>query len=149
MIIKKGIKDIVSYVYQQGDLNLEYFSANRAQYGTKAHQAIQERYLEEECEVYVEGRYAIGEHEFHLNGRVDLLLEREGQWIVGEIKSTTRPLDAIIPGDRPTHLAQAKVYAYLLLCEHPEWEQVLVRLIYCDLEGVQTRQSMKCIRRKS
>lgn len=140
MIIKKGIKDIVSYVYQQGDLNLEYFSANRAQYGTKAHQAIQERYLEEECEVYVEGRYAIGEHEFHLNGRVDLLLEREGQWIVGEIKSTTRPLDAIIPGDRSTHLAQAKVYAYLLLCEHPEWEQVLVRLIYCDLEGVQTRQ---------
>lgn len=140
MIIKKGIKDIVSYVYQQGDLNLEYFSANRAQYGTKAHQAIQDNYLDEECEVYVEGSYSIGEHEFHLNGRIDLLLEREGQWIVGEIKSTTRPLDSIVAGDRPTHYAQAKVYAYLLLCKHPEWEQVMVRLIYCDLEGVQTRQ---------
>lgn len=37
----KGVKEVVGYVYQQGDLNLEYFQANRAQHGTNAHQAIQ------------------------------------------------------------------------------------------------------------
>ena len=54
MIIRKGIKEVVSYVYQQGDLNLEYFQANRAQYGTEVHQVIQDQYLDEECEVYLE-----------------------------------------------------------------------------------------------
>ena len=30
MVIQKGVKEVVGYVYQQGDLNLEYFQANRA-----------------------------------------------------------------------------------------------------------------------
>ena len=46
-MIRKGVKEVVSYVYQQGDLNLEYFQANRAKYGTEAHQVIQEQYLDE------------------------------------------------------------------------------------------------------
>lgn len=139
MIIRKGIKEIVSYVYQQGDLNLEYFQANRAQYGTKAHQLIQEHYLEEECEVYLEHLLLIEGHEVHLSGRMDLLLEREGEWIVGEIKSTTRRLETIEENDRPAHYAQAKMYAYLLLCQHLDWEEITVRLIYCDIDGINQR----------
>ena len=96
MIIRKGIKEVVSYVYQQGDLNLEYFQANRAQYGTEVHQVIQDQYLDEECEVYLEHILSLDEHEIHLSGRMDLLLERDGRWIVGEIKSTTRKLEVKI-----------------------------------------------------
>ncbi len=139
MMIRKGIKEVVSYVYQQGDLNLEYFQANRAQYGTKAHQIIQEHYLEEECEVYLEHVLNVDEHEIHLSGRMDLLLERDGRWIVGEIKSTTRRLEMIEENDRPAHYAQAKLYAYLLLCQHLDWEDITVRLIYCDLDGINQR----------
>lgn len=140
MIIRKGIKEVVSYVYQQGDLNLDYFQANRAQYGTKAHQLIQEHYLEEECEVYLEHLLQLEGHDVHLSGRMDLLLERDGKWIVGEIKSTTRRLEAIEENDRPAHYAQAKMYAYLLLCQHLDWEDITVRLIYCDIEGINQRQ---------
>lgn len=135
MIIRKGVKDVVSYVYQQGDLNLEYFQANRAQYGTTAHQAIQKKYLDEECEVYLEETINVDEHMIELSGRMDLLLQREGEWIIGEIKSTTRRLDLIEENDRPVHYAQAKVYAYLFLLKHPELTFITVRLIYCDLEG--------------
>ena len=139
MIIRKGIKEVVSYVYQQGDLNLEYFQANRAQYGTEVHQVIQDQYLDEECEVYLEHILSLDEHEIHLSGRMDLLLERDGRWIVGEIKSTTRKLEVIEENDRPAHYAQAKMYAYLLLCQHLDWEEITVRLIYCDLEGINQR----------
>ena len=139
MIIHKGIKEVVSYVYQQGDLNLEYFQANRAQYGTEAHQVIQDQYLDEECEVYLEHILSLDEHEIHLSGRMDLLLERDGRWIVGEIKSTTRKLEVIEENDRPAHYAQAKMYAYLLLCQHLDWEEITVRLIYCDLDGINQR----------
>ena len=135
MIIRKGVKDVVSYVYQQGDLNLEYFQANRAQYGTTAHQAIQKKYLDEECEVYLEETINVDGHMIELSGRMDLLLQREGEWIIGEIKSTTRRLDLIEENDRPVHYAQAKVYAYLFLLKHPELTFITVRLIYCDLEG--------------
>ena len=131
MIIRKGIKEVVSYVYQQGDLNLEYFQANRAQYGTEVHQVIQDQYLDEECEVYLEHILSLDEHEIHLSGRMDLLLERDGRWIVGEIKSTTRKLEVIEENDRPAH--------YLLLGQHLDWEEITVRLIYCDLEGINQR----------
>ena len=139
MVIRKGVKDVVSYVYQSGDLNLEYFRANRAQYGTQAHQAVQKQYLDEECEVYLEQSVASGEHEVILSGRMDLLLKTTEGWIVGEIKSTLRNLDSIQENDRPTHYAQAKAYAYLLLCQHQELSEITVRLIYCDLDGVLQR----------
>ena len=93
-MIRKGVKEVVSYVYQQGDLNLEYFQANRAKYGTEAHQVVQEQYLDEECEVYIEHVLAVDEHEIQLSGRMDLLLERDGNYIVGEIKSISSGMPA-------------------------------------------------------
>lgn len=135
MIIRKGIKDIVSYVYQSGDLNMEYFSINRAQRGTEAHQAVQKDYQKEECEIHVDHVEAVGKDEFKMTGRMDLLLKSEEEWIVGEIKSTTRNLDFIEAHDRPDHWAQAKFYAYILLRKNPELKRIVVRLIYCDLEG--------------
>ena len=139
MIIRKGIKDIVSYVYQSGDLNLEYFQGNRAQYGIQAHQVVQKQYSDEECEVHVEDTLISGEHQVILSGRMDLLLKEPEGWIVGEIKSTTRKLESIQENDRPDHFAQAKVYAYLLLLKHKEFNEMTIRLIYCDLDGVLQR----------
>ena len=31
------------------------------------------------------------------------------------------------------------MYAYLLLCQHLDWEEITLRLIYCDLEGINQR----------
>jgi len=140
MIIRKGIKDIVSYVYQSGDLNMEYFSMNRAQQGTLAHQAIQKHYRKEECEIHVDHEETIGEDQFRISGRMDLLLKSDTGWVVGEIKSTTRNLDAIAADDRPDHWAQAKFYAYILLKKSPKLETITVRLIYCDLQGALKRE---------
>lgn len=139
MLIRKGIKDIVSYVYQSGDLNLEYFSLNRAQLGTQAHQAVQKHYKKEECEVHVEDRLEAGGHEIIMSGRMDLLQKEGDHWTVGEIKSTTRDLDQIRENDRPDHYAQAKFYAYILLKQNPRLQTISIRLIYCDLEGIQQR----------
>ena len=135
MVIRKGIKDIVSYVYQSGDLNMEYFSLNRAQQGTEAHQAVQKDYKKEEREVYVDHVEDVDGDEFKISGRMDLLLKSEEGWVVGEIKSTTKNLDLILPTDRPDHWAQAKFYAYILLVKNPQQESMTVRLIYCDLQG--------------
>ncbi|HAX72122.1 MAG TPA: ATP-dependent DNA helicase [Firmicutes bacterium] len=139
MIIKKGVKDIVGYVYQQGDLNTEYFQANRAQYGTQAHQRIQKTYHDDECEVFIEETIKYLGHDITLSGRMDLLLQTDSELIIGEIKSTTRKLENIKENDRPAHYAQAKFYAYMLLKQRPEVSSVVVRMIYCDLEGKQQR----------
>ncbi|MGL4335504.1 MAG: PD-(D/E)XK nuclease family protein, partial [Turicibacter sp.] len=139
MMIRKGVKDVVGYVYQQGDLNLEYFQANRAQYGTQAHQRIQKGYRDDECEVFVEQLIEYQGHEITLSGRMDLLLEQDGELIVGEIKSTTRRLESIKENDRPVHYAQAKFYAYMLLKQKIGLESIVVRLIYCDLNGKEQR----------
>ncbi|MCL2560013.1 MAG: ATP-dependent DNA helicase [Turicibacter sp.] len=139
MKIQQAIKDIVGYVYQSGDLNLEYFSVNRAQLGTHAHQVVQKQYRKDECEVPVAHTMRIDEHEVIMNGRLDLLLKGNSGWVVGEIKSTTRNLDHIRENDRPNHYAQAKFYAYILLLQNPKLAFITVRLIYCDLDGDKTR----------
>ena len=140
MKINKAIKEIVSYVHQSGDLNLEYFAGNRAQVGTEVHQIIQKQYKKDECEVMVAHTMAVGEHEVTMSGRIDLLLKRDSGWIIGEIKSTTRNLDSIVAGDRPAHYAQAKFYAYITLLKNPQLKDITIRLIYCDLDGEQTRE---------
>lgn len=140
MLIRKGIKDIVSYVYQSGDLNMGYFSINRAQRGTEAHQAIQKTYKKEECEIHVDHLEEVEGDQFKISGRMDLLLKPDSGWIVGEIKSTTRNLDYIEADDRPDHWAQAKFYAYILLRQNPQLESLTVRLIYCDLQGALRRE---------
>ncbi len=139
MKIEKSVKDIVSYVYQEGDLNLEYFQANRAQHGTHAHQVVQKNYPKECVEVHLEQSVSYQDHEFVLGGRMDLFLKEEERLIVGEIKSTTRRLDKIQENDRPIHYAQAKCYAYLYLLKYPLHDQMTIRLIYCDLSGTKTR----------
>ena len=140
MRINQAIKEITSYVYQSGDLNLEYFAGNRAQVGTEAHQVVQKNYAKDECEVIVAHTMDVGQHTVTMSGRIDLLLKCDGGLIVGEIKSTTRNLDSIIAGDRPAHYAQAKFYAYILLVKNPDLEKIAIRLIYCDLDGEQIRE---------
>ena len=138
MKIQAAVKEIVSYVYQSGDLSIEYFSVNRAQIGTEAHQVVQKNYAKDECEIHIQQTLLIDEHEVVMTGRMDLLL-KDQQWIVGEIKSTTRRLTSIQEGDRPNHYAQAKFYAYMLMMQNPELEQITVRLIYCELDGKKMR----------
>ena len=139
MKIERAVKEIVSYVYQSGDLNMEYFAKGRAQLGTNAHQVVQKKYQKEECEVYAQHTLLIDEHEVTMTGRMDLLLEKDGQFIVGEIKSTTRKLDAIKENDRPAHYGQGKFYAYMIMMQKPQLENITVRLIYCDLDGKKTK----------
>lgn len=140
MKFSKSVREIVGYVYQSGDINTEYFTANRAQQGTDAHQVVQKSYKKSECEISLAHSMTIDEHEISMSGRADLVLDHGSEFIVGEIKSTTRKLDSIIPGDRPNHYAQAKFYAYFLMLKNPNLESITVRLIYCDLDGENTRE---------
>ena len=140
MKIQKAVREIVSYVHQSGDLDMSYFSTkNRAQRGTEAHQVVQKGYAKEACEVHITHTLLVDEHEITMTGRMDLLLKENDHWVVGEIKSTTRQLLAIKEGDQPTHYAQAKFYAYMFLIQQPKLKQIVVRLIYCDLDGKETR----------
>jgi len=137
--IVKPIKEIVSYVHQSGDLNMEFFSLARAQMGTDVHIKLQKNYKKDECEIAVSQVLKFEEHEFHLSGRADLVLKKDLNWIVGEIKSTTRNLDQIKEFDRPAHYAQAKFYSYILLLQNPKLKNITVRLIYTDLDAKDTR----------
>ena len=140
MKIKRGVKEIVGYVHRSGDLNMAYFSVNRAQIGTDAHQRVQKNYKKEACEVFISDTIMTHEDEIEVSGRMDLLLKDGEDWTVGEIKSTSRRLSTIKHGDRPNHWAQAKFYGYLLLKQNEQLEKIKIKLIYSDLDGKKTRE---------
>ena len=70
---------------------------------------------------------------------MDLLVKRDNQLIIGEIKSTTRRLDSIQEHDRPEHLAQAKLYGFLCFLKQLDLDTLVIQLIYCDLSGTKTK----------
>jgi DNA excision repair protein ERCC-2 len=68
-----------------------------------------------------------------VGGRIDGVLETEGDILVEEIKSTTRDLKLSKWHTDPCHWGQAKAYAYLLAREQG-LAAVTVRLTYCHLD---------------
>jgi len=139
MRINKSVKEIVNYVHQNGDLNMDYFSANRAQLGIQAHQIVQKKYKPEQCEVPITQTITLEKAEITISGRIDLLLKDEQMTTVVEIKSTTKKLEKLQPNENPAHSAQAKFYAYMLMLQNDEIKNITVRIIYCDITGKKTR----------
>ncbi|HBP38813.1 MAG TPA: hypothetical protein DD640_08765, partial [Clostridiales bacterium] len=52
-----------------------------------------------------------------------------------EAKSFTGPADQLPPRGEPVHWAQARLYAWLYLAEHPDLESIMIGLAYLSLEG--------------
>ena len=141
--IKITAKEIVQFIYSGGDLTSEFKSNKRAVQGIEAHSFLQGQYLEDDLkEVKVETLYEYGDYSFHITGRMDGLLSRDGKLIVEEIKSTLTDLRLIDIDTRPEHLSQAKMYAYMY-CQQENLKSINVRLTYITVKDNETKTFSK------
>ncbi len=111
-----------------------FFSPGRSLAGIRAHQRIQRKRPEGyRAEVRVAAEIETPEVILVVGGRIDGVLETEGETLVEEIKSTTRDLDLIEQNPDACHWGQAKVYACLLAREKA-LPAVRVQLTYYQLD---------------
>ena len=136
MMIKISVKEMVQFVYQSGDLQSE-LSLGRDQLGSDLHRKLQAGYhTDDQAEVYVKAVVQAAGETFEISGRMDGL--RENATRVEEIKSTAKDLDEIELDTTPAHLAQAKIYAYMYVLEHPA-TSMGIDLVYISIDDEQTK----------
>lgn len=134
-----GVKDFVSFLFQSGDLSSELFQNAQMLEGIKAHQTVQKNYSQEDQkEVSISYTFTLEGATITLNGRVDGLLLKEGIYTVDEIKSTRQALDDEAFTIRLEHVAQLKVYAFMLMQEL-HLATIEGRLTYVELVNYSTK----------
>ncbi|ANX00984.1 ATP-dependent DNA helicase [Thermoclostridium stercorarium subsp. leptospartum DSM 9219] len=73
-----------------------------------------------------------------ISGRLDGLIERNGNFTLCEIKTTDKPLDTLDESDNPAHWAQGRCYAYIVAKEKG-LDKIGVMLLYLHRQSREIR----------
>ena len=128
-----SVRSLVEYVYQSGSIDNRFKNNVSLIEGTKAHQQIQSQYGDlDRKERHTSGFIEFEQLTFQIEGRCDGLLFKDDQYIIEEIKSTSKELNDISEQSYPVHWAQAKVYGHLI-CEELDLEHIIIQLTYVSI----------------
>ncbi|MBN2503991.1 MAG: ATP-dependent DNA helicase [Bacilli bacterium] len=132
--VRISAKEIAELLYGTGNLANERMLAVRQQEGIEIHQYWQAKYLPtDEKEVFVKQEMAIDDIQLTVSGRIDGIIVRDGDLMLEEIKSTHADLETLEENTYPSHLAQAKLYAYMY-CVEKDLKRLTVVLTYVEVE---------------
>ncbi|MCU0104945.1 hypothetical protein N7603_04670 [Acholeplasma vituli] len=139
MTLKIGVGEMVSFLYASGDLSSETFQNVSQLEGIKAHQYVQNKYDSKgQKEVSIKGNYDLNDKTYQIQGRMDGLLEIDGEIHIEEIKSTRRDIHDFLFTPNLEHEAQLKIYAFLWMYLE-NIGTVKGRLTYIELSKYQTK----------
>lgn len=133
MTTKIGIRQLVEFVLRSGDLNETKNSQNTAQNGARIHRRLQKQRAKDEAyesEVYLKTDVTMNDNEYLISGRADGITLSTDKATIEEIKTSDQPYAELSDNTLELYWGQVKVYGYLLLKDHPEYEYVHLQLIY-------------------
>lgn len=134
-VIKVSVRNLVEFVLRSGDIDNSFMSVSRALEGTKAHQKVQKSYGHEYTpEVTLKHNVYYDDFIIELQGRADGILFSDGEYLIDEIKSTTRDLDDIEEDYNELHWAQAKCYGYIYSLQN-NLDYIYIQLTYFHIES--------------
>lgn len=127
---KVSVRNIAEFVYGYASITNERVLLTRAQEGLEIHSFWQNQYTStDQKEVVVSATFLDEDFTLNISGRIDGVIVRDDTLYIEEIKSTHSDLDSIDETTYPSHLAQAKIYAYIYLLDH-DLRSIDVRLTY-------------------
>ncbi|BBB91476.1 MAG TPA: ATP-dependent DNA helicase [Methylomusa anaerophila] len=143
-LVRISVRTLVEWILRSGDLVFSLTAPARAVEGTKAHRKVQKsRTGEYQAEVAL--TYTIEREDLvlEIGGRADgIFLNRgdeEAAAVIDEIKSTSRPLEAIEADQYPLHWAQAKCYAFIYAAQN-DLDTIGVQLTYYQLDSREIKE---------
>lgn len=136
---KIAIKELAYFVCQSGNLTTEFFSNNDLLKGQRAHEYLQSKYNDKSLkEVYIKKELSYLGDNYLLHGFIDGVLIINDEYIIEEIKSTTKELEEITLEYHKEHLAQLKIYGYLF-CLNNQINTIKLRLTYISVIDYETK----------
>lgn len=140
-----SVRNMVEFILRSGDIDGGFTSVKRAQEGTRLHQKLQKKAIDEfDYQKEVPLAHIIEKDGIALmvEGRADGIFEREDLegpvTVIDEIKSVNANLSRITIESYPLHWAQAACYAYIYALQEKK-ERMEVRLTYIHAESEEVR----------
>ena len=138
--ISISVKDMVELLYGSGNITSTKNLLQRAQEGTDIHKYWQNQYLEtDKKEVVCQIKYEQEDLTLSIQGRIDGVLLRGDQIIIEEIKSTRLDLEQLEIETTPSHMAQAKIYAYIYANTNG-LSKINILLTYIQVDDLKVKQ---------
>ncbi|MDO7906399.1 helicase C-terminal domain-containing protein [Paenibacillus sp. JX-17] len=137
--IQISVRPLVEYVYRSGSIQAGFRTNSSMQEGTRIHQRIQQTYGEQDQrELLLKAELVYEELIFAIEGRCDGLIDRDGELMVDEIKSTALSLDSLENGYE-VHWAQAVIYGYMIARERQQ-SVMHIQLTYVQVNSGEERR---------
>lgn len=137
-VLKVGARELTGFSSLSGDLRRARFGSVSALEGIMGHKRIQEsRGDNYQAEVSLKHRHEFPGFVLEISGRLDGLFDGD-ELTVEEIKTTRRDFASIDDHSRATHLAQGKLYAFILV-EQKELSHIWVQVTYYNLDNGKTQ----------
>lgn len=142
-VLKISVRELVESILHFGDLDSGFLSQSRAVEGTKAHRLIQKSRGENySCEVPVLYEYEEEGILLKIEGRMDGVIQNEGELIIEEIKTTSVSIDRIEEDFNILHWAQAKCYGFIYGKDY-EIDRIGIQLTYFNREEKNSKEFLK------
>ncbi|MBP8989295.1 MAG: ATP-dependent DNA helicase [Clostridia bacterium] len=151
--VRLSVRTLAEAVHRHGGLSGPVYGGVTSVEGIRLHQRCI-RLLEEkldgwplQSEVMLQTTLQMEEYALQVSGRCDALVETPDLLCLFEIKSFTGPAERLVPEGEPLHWAQAKLYAWSYLSNHPDVPQIDVALIYISLDSPSLIRHVKTYQR--
>ena len=127
---KISVRDLVEFVLRSGDIDNRRTSPHNAQEGARIHRKLQKEAGEEyQREVFLKTNYPFANDSIQIEGRADGIFQKEGSWVIDEIKTSASAFEELEPAKKELFFAQGMVYAYIYTLQN-ELDSIKVRLTY-------------------
>ncbi|TGD23692.1 ATP-dependent DNA helicase [Companilactobacillus suantsaicola] len=138
MPTKIGIRQLVEFVLRSGDLNETKNSQNTAANGARIHRRLQKQRTKNknyQSEVYLKTEVKMNDASYLISGRADGIKIEDKTALIEEIKTSDQPFEELSDNTLDLYWGQVKVYGYLLLKDHLEFDTVTLRLTYFQVSN--------------
>lgn len=146
--VKVSVRDLVFFALRSGDLVHRHFGTVQAIEGVRGHQWLQERREPPYTpEVAVKRCVTHTHFDLIIAGRIDGVMEREGRFVIEEIKTTRLEFEEIPERARRVHRGQAAVYA-AIYAEDNDIESLDLQLTYLHIDRKTSQENREAITRQ-
>lgn len=138
MTTKIGIRQLVEFVLRSGDLIEVNNSQNTAQNGARIHRHLQKlrsKDVNYQSEVYLKTAVTMNDTQYLISGRADGITAQADKITIEEIKTSEQAYEDLSDNTLELYWAQVKVYGYIILQDHPELDEVTLRLTYFQVNN--------------
>ncbi|KRL01844.1 helicase C-terminal domain-containing protein [Liquorilactobacillus capillatus] len=145
-----GIRKLIEFVWQTGDLHGELFSSdNTALQGAIIHRHLQKKWDKSySAEFSLQTSVQVGEQTYTLNGRADGVHQTNGSYDrVIEIKTSALNFDDLSLAKQNLYWAQLKMYAAILI-KDTKLKQIKLELIYVQTSNEQITHKYAILTKK-